>query len=108
MRSTWPSHARPGAPVWAILHSASTVFSAESFAAGVETHTLDEIPVRVFSPEKTLSDCFKYRNRIGMEVVLEAMRTYRQRRKPRFQQVLEYAKVCRVERLIRPYLETLA
>jgi predicted transcriptional regulator of viral defense system len=83
-------------------------FSAEAFAAGVEIHTIEQIAVRVFGPEKTLADCFKYRNKVGMEVVLEAIRAYRRRRKPRFQQVLEYARVCRVERLMRPYLEAMA
>ena len=82
-------------------------FSSEAFEAGVETHTMDGIPVRVYSPEKTLADCFKYRGKIGMDVVLEALRTYR-RQKQEFQKVLEHAKICRVERLMRPYLEALA
>ena len=68
---------------------------------------MDGIPVRVYSPEKTLADCFKYRSKIGMDVVLEALRTYR-RQQPRFQHVLEYARICRVERAMRPYLEALA
>lgn len=83
-------------------------FSSEAFDAGVETRSIDRIPVRVYSAEKTLADCFKYRNKIGMEVVLEAIRSYRRRRRPRFQQVFEFAKLCRVERLMRPYLEALA
>jgi len=82
-------------------------FSSAAFAAGVDTQTMDGISVRVYSPEKTLADCFKYRNKIGMDVVLEALRAYR-RKQPRFQRVLEYAKICRVERLMRPYLEALA
>ena len=83
-------------------------FSAAAFGAGVETHTIDAILVRVYSTEKTLADCFKYRNKVGMDVVLEALRTYRRRGRPRFGQVLEYARLCRVERLMRPYLEALA
>lgn len=83
-------------------------FSSEAFDAGVETHTVDRISVRVYNAEKTLADCFKYRNKIGMEVVLEAIRSYRGRRRPRFRQVFEFAKLCRVERLMRPYLEALA
>ena len=82
-------------------------FSSTAFVAGVDTHVIDNIPVRVYSPEKTLADCFKYRSKIGMDVVLESLRTYH-RRKPRFQRVLEYARLCRVERLMRPYLEALA
>ena len=83
-------------------------FSAAAFGAGVETHTIDAILVRVYSTEKTLADCFKYRNKVGMDVVLEALRTYRRRGRPRFGQVHEYARLCRVERLMRPYLEALA
>jgi predicted transcriptional regulator of viral defense system len=83
-------------------------FSTAALEAGIETHTIDRIPVRVYSAEKTLADCFKYRNKIGMDVVLEAIRTYRQRGRPRFGQVFEYAKLCRVDRLMRPYLEALA
>lgn len=83
-------------------------FSAAAFEAGVEIHTLDRIPVRVYSAEKTLADCFKYRNKIGMDVVLEAIRTYRRRGRAHFQQVFDYAKLCRVDRLMRPYLEALA
>ena len=50
-------------------------------------------------------DCFKFRNRMGMEVVLEALKLYRKRQAPQFNKVLEYARVCRVEKVIRPYLE---
>jgi predicted transcriptional regulator of viral defense system len=83
-------------------------FSAATFNAGIETHAIDRIPVRIYGAEKTLADCFKYRNKIGMDVVLEAMRTYRRRKRPRFQQVFEFAKLCRVDRVMRPYLEALA
>ncbi len=82
-------------------------FSKEAMQAGVDTHTIDGVVVRIYNPEKTLADCFKYRSRIGMDVVLEAIRTYR-RKQPRLQRVLKYAKICRVERLMRPYLEALA
>lgn len=83
-------------------------FSAASFAAGVETHAQDGVELRVYDAEKTLVDCFKYRNKIGLDVVLEALRNYRRRAKPKFQKILDYAKVCRVENVMRPYLETLA
>ncbi len=83
-------------------------FSTAAFEAGVDTHSIDRIPVRIFSAEKTLADCFKYRSKVGMDVVVEAIRNYRRRGRPQFQKVLEYAKLCRVERLIRPYLEALA
>jgi len=80
-------------------------FSGQAFRAGVGTHTIGGVQVRVYNAEKTLADCFKYRNKIGLDVVLEAMRAYRSRRRARPQRVLEYARVCRVESVIRPYLE---
>lgn len=83
-------------------------FSAATFNAGVDIHTIDGIPVHVYCAEKTLADCFKYRNKIGMDVVLEAIRTYRRRGRPRFQRIIEFATLCRVDRLMRPYLEALA
>jgi predicted transcriptional regulator of viral defense system len=83
-------------------------FSEEAFKAGVQTQTSDGIELRVYDAEKTLADCFKYRNKIGLDVALEALRSYRARRGVRLQRVLEYAKVCRVEQVIRPYLEASA
>ncbi|MCL2330201.1 MAG: type IV toxin-antitoxin system AbiEi family antitoxin domain-containing protein [Phycisphaerae bacterium] len=80
-------------------------FSDAAFEAGIETRKIADVSLRVYSAEKTLADCFKYRNRIGLDVALEALRVYRNRRKKNFQKVLEFARVCRVERVIRPYLE---
>ena len=81
-------------------------FSDEAMETGTDIHTIDGVAVRIYNPEKTLADCFKYRGKMGMDVVLEALRAYR-RKQPRFQRVLEYAKICRVGRLMRPYLEAL-
>lgn len=83
-------------------------FSKESFAAGVETHWIDDVSVRIYSAEKTLADCFKFRNKIGLDVALESLRMYRARRRPQLQQVLEFARICRVEKVVRPYLEASA
>jgi len=80
-------------------------FSRESFKAGIEIHTIEGIDVRVYSAEKTLADCFKYRSKVGLEVALEALRTYRKRRGAKLQRILEHARMCRVESVIRPYLE---
>jgi predicted transcriptional regulator of viral defense system len=80
-------------------------FSTNSFATGVETHQIDGVSIRVYSADKTLADAFKYRNKIGLDIAIEALRNYRKRRKPQFQKVLEFARICRVERVIRPYLE---
>ncbi len=80
-------------------------FSAEAFKAGIETHQIDGVAVQVFSAEKTLADCFKYRNKIGMDVVLEALKLYRSQKKFKLDKLLEYARVCRVEEVMKPYLE---
>ncbi len=82
-------------------------FSRVPFQEGIEVHKLDGVPVRIYGPEKTLADCFKYRNKLGMEVVLEALRLWRQRRRANVETLLTYARYCRVEKVIRPYLETL-
>jgi hypothetical protein len=67
---------------------------------------VDRVPVQVYSPEKTIADCFKYRNKIGLDVAIEALRTYREgKRKPDFHALMRFARINRVERVMRPYLE---
>jgi predicted transcriptional regulator of viral defense system len=80
-------------------------FSAGSFQAGVGSHQIDGVTVKVYSPEKTLADCFKFRNKIGMDVVLEALKLYKSRMKFDHKKILEYARICRVDKIVLPYLE---
>ena len=80
-------------------------FSRKSFIAGVTSHDLGGTSVRVFDAEKSIADCFKYRNKIGLDITLEALALYKNRRGASMQRVLEYARVNRVENIIRPYLE---
>lgn len=80
-------------------------FSGETYNAGVEAHAIDGAKIKVYSPEKTLADCFKFRNKIGMDVVLEALKLYRSRMKFDHRKLLAYARICRVEKVMRPYLE---
>lgn len=80
-------------------------FSNEAYNSGIEEHPIDGVPVKVYSPEKTLADCFKFRNKIGMDVVLEALKLYKTRKKFNLGELLRYAKICRVEKVMRPYLE---
>jgi len=80
-------------------------FSGEAFTAGVQQVRIDGTAVRVYDPEKTLADCFKYRNKLGMDTVVEALRFYRERRKVKVDAILRYANVCRVDSVMRPYLE---
>ncbi len=63
--------------------------------------------MRVYSPEKTLADCFKYRNKLGLDTVLEALRLYRTRKRTNVDELMRLARVCRVEKVMRPYLEAL-
>ncbi|MFK8032198.1 MAG: type IV toxin-antitoxin system AbiEi family antitoxin domain-containing protein [Gammaproteobacteria bacterium] len=80
-------------------------FSGLAFTEGVQTHEIDETPIRVYSPEKTIADCFKYRNKIGMDTVLEAVELYRSRFKPKPRELIKFGNICRVEKIMRPYLE---
>lgn len=82
-------------------------FSRQVFVAGIETHDIDGVPIRIYSPEKTLADCFRFRNQIGMETVLDALKLYRARRQFKVSELLEYARICRVEKIMMPYLEAM-
>lgn len=82
-------------------------FSGAAFHEGVESHVLDGQEVHVYGPEKTLADCFKYRNKVGMDVVLEALRLWRSRRRKHLPALLLHGRQCRVEKVMRPYLEAL-
>lgn len=80
-------------------------FSGKAMTAGIDIRNSDGTPIRIFSAEKTLADIFKFRHRLGLDLALEALQTYRRRRTKNLQAVLEYARICRVERVMRPYLE---
>ena len=82
-------------------------FSGKAFTEGVETHSIDGVPVQVYGVEKALADCFKYRNKLGMETVLEALRFYRDRKTVHLDELGRHAENCRVARVMRPYLETI-
>jgi len=82
-------------------------FSGESLTAGVEAHMIDGVTVRVYSKGKTLADCFKFRNKVGMDIVLEALKLYKDQGTFDIGKLLEYARICRVERVMKPYLEAM-
>lgn len=81
--------------------------SPAPYQAGIETHRLDGVEVKVYSREKTLADCFKHRHEIGLDTVLEAVRRYGTQGRIDVDAVLRHAAVCRVARVARPYLEAL-
>jgi len=81
--------------------------SGPSHHQGIETHQMDGVPVRVFSAAKTVADCFKFRNKIGTDVAVEALRDYRRQHPKGLDALWRMAEVDRVTRVIRPYLEAL-
>ena len=82
-------------------------FSGESLTEGIEEHKIDGVIVSIYGPEKTVADCFKFRNKIGPDVAIEALKLCRERKGSTPRKLLHYARVCRVERVMRPYLEAL-
>jgi len=82
-------------------------FSGRAFSEGVDTQELDGVRVRIYNPEKTIADCFKFRSRIGLDTVVEAVRYYRERQQVKVDRLMHYASICRVSKVIRPYLDAL-
>jgi hypothetical protein len=81
--------------------------SNETLQAGIEEHAMDGVLIKFYCVEKTLADCFRFRNRIGMDVVLEALKLYKVRMKFNHGELLKYVRICRVEKVMRPYLEAM-
>jgi predicted transcriptional regulator of viral defense system len=81
--------------------------SSKSFSTGVETGEIGAVKINIFSEEKSIADCFKYRNKIGLDTAIEALKNYCSRRNTNPAGILEMSRVCRVEAVIKPYLEAL-
>lgn len=77
------------------------------YGAGIEEQTIDGVPVKIYSREKTIADCFKFRNKIGMETALEALKDYLKLPDRQLDALLGYARIDRVEKLVMQYLEAL-
>jgi len=82
-------------------------FSGKALTEGVDEHNIEGVPVRIYNPAKTVADCFKYRNKIGVDVALEALREVVRFRKCTIDDLWRYAKICRVTKTIRPYMESI-
>jgi predicted transcriptional regulator of viral defense system len=82
-------------------------FTGKAYTEGVEPHELDGVIAHIYSPEKTLADCFKFRNRVGLDTAVEAVRFYRERKHVKVEDLMRFATICRVTKIIRPYLEAL-
>ena len=83
-------------------------FSGEALTYGTELHVIEQVPVRITTPAKTVADCFKYRHKLGLDVALEALHETWHKRRTTIEELEEAAKVCRVTKAMRPYLEELS
>lgn len=81
--------------------------SGDSFQTGIDEHLIDAHSVKVFNIPKTVADCFKYRNKIGLDVAIEALKESLSQKKVNIDSLWHYAKICRVQNVMRPYLESL-
>lgn len=96
------------APVNASVRLKIVRASGEGLTAGVEAHMIDGVPVPITDPAKTVADCFKHRNKIGVDVAIEALRDFMKVRPLRdLNQIYRYAQIDRVESVMRPYLEAM-
>lgn len=82
--------------------------SGTALSSGIETHTIEGVAVRVTSPARTVVDCFKFRNRIGIDVAVEALADYRRLRKGTADALWQQADQLRMTRVIRPYWDAMA
>lgn len=82
-------------------------FSGPALTEGGEEHTIEGVSVRIYSLAKTVADCFKYRNKIGLDVALEALRESLRHKRVSVDELWKYAKICRVSNVMRPYLEAM-
>jgi predicted transcriptional regulator of viral defense system len=83
-------------------------FSGEALRFGVQEHDIQGGTIRVYSPAKTVADCFKFRHKIGSDIAVEALRECLRKKNATVDQLWEAAKVCRVANVMRPYMESLA
>ena len=83
-------------------------FSGDALTEGIEERIIEGVPVKLYNPPKTVADCFKYRNKIGLDVAMEALRDCREQIKCNNDDLWRYAKICRVANVMRPYLEATA
>lgn len=82
-------------------------FTGEAYSQGIEVFERDQVPLRVYGVAKTVADCFKHRNKIGLDVALEALRDARSQQKTSADALWHFAKICRVANVMRPYIEAI-
>ncbi len=82
-------------------------FSGVALTEGIETYQIEGVPVQIFNPAKTVADCFKYRNKIGLDIALEALKECIRDRRITMDDLWHFAKVCRMTNVMRPYMEAI-
>jgi predicted transcriptional regulator of viral defense system len=106
-RSVWLAVPRPSRiPNTADQPLRIVTISEPAFSAGIERHEIEGVTVKVYSPAKTIADCFKYRNKLGIDVAIEALREAVRWKKASPDELLRFAEVCRVRTVMMPYLES--
>ena len=83
-------------------------FSGEALTQGVEAHRVEGVEIHVHAAAKTVADCFKYRNRVGVDVAFEALRDFTRRHRSGATELARFARICRLTRVIQPYLDAIA
>ncbi len=83
-------------------------FSGAALTEGIEEHRVEGVTIRVYSPAKTVADCFKYRNKVGIDVAVEALRDFSRKFRGQATDLARFAKICRVSRVMQPYLDAIA
>lgn len=83
-------------------------FSGAALTEGIETHRIERVDLRVYSAAKTVADCFKYRNKLGIDIAVEALRDFSRRYRGGANDLARFARVCRVTRVMQPYLDAIA
>ncbi len=104
----WMAISRPGRiPVAVTIPMKVVSYSSASFTEGIETHQLENSEIKVYSIAKTIADCFKYRNKIGLDVAIEALKDVIRNKRTTVDEILHFARICRVEKVMKPYMESL-
>jgi len=101
-----PEKARKPRPAYPRLRVAR--FSGRALTDGIETHRVEGVKVRLYSAAKTVADCFTYRHKGGLDVAVEALRDFSRRHRGGATELARYARICRVSRVIQPYLDAIA
>jgi predicted transcriptional regulator of viral defense system len=83
-------------------------FSGDALTEGIEEHRVEGVQLRIYSPAKTVADCFKYRNKVGIDVAVEALRDFSRKYRGRANELAKFARLCRVSRIMQPYLDSIA